>query len=184
MTESLQIDFAVLCQEIQKVDLDCNKSHFIHLDEILISTKQFRDIFYNTGENFGLNKAFALQPNNLPFISFSQEDRTENGSRFYLMDRIIQNLEVDLNVTRNCFTPETRVELAKELSGLKSLCDISCCSVVASLQWKNIEDLLKEHSKFHDNKKITPFLCLSVIFRTPTEGTKDTVVRFTYKIID
>lgn len=184
MSNSIQIDFAVLCQEIQKIDLDCNKSHFVYLDEIEITNKQFRDIFYSTGENFGLNKTFASQPNILPFISFSQDDRTENGSTFYLMDRIIQNLEVDLNVTRNCFTPETRVELAKELSGIKSLCDIACCSVLSSLQWKNIQDIILDHSKMNNNIKVNPFLCLSVIFRTPTEGTKDTVVRFTYKIVE
>lgn len=181
---SLFIDFAVLCQEFTKVDLECCKSHIVDLDEISIERKQFRDIFYNTGETFGLNKTFAKYPENLPLISFSQDHRTLNGTRFYLMERIIQNLETDLNVSRNCFTAETRVDLAKELSGIASLCDMECCSVLTSLTWTNIENLLKEHSKMNNNEKVRPYLCLSVIFRTPTEGTKDSIIRFLYKIID
>jgi hypothetical protein len=185
LTKSLQIDFAVLCQEVQtKIDLECSNSHLIPLDEIFISKKQFRDLFYSTGENFGLNKLFALKTENKPFISFSQDHRTEKGNRFYLMDRIIRNLEYDLNVTRNCFTPETRVGLAKELSGIDSLCDIECCSVLTSLTWTNLETILQDHSKMNENAAIVPYLCLSVIFRTPTEGTKDSVIRFTYKVVE
>lgn len=185
MSKSLQIDFAVICQEVQtKIDLECSNSHLILLDEITISKKQFRDLFYSTGENFGLNKMFALRPENKPFISFSQDYRTEQGSRFYLMDRIFRNLEVDLNVTRNCFTAETRVGLSKELSCIESLCDIECCSVLTSLSWTNIEDILRDHSKMNENAQIIPYLCLSVVFRTPTEGTKDSLIRFTYKVIE
>lgn len=186
MSKSLQIDFAVICQELQtKVDLECSNSHQILLDEIEISKEKFRDLFYSTGENFGINKLFALKPENKKFISFSQDERTENnGTKFYLMDRIIRNLEVDLGVTRNCFTPETRVGLAKELSGIQSLCDIECCSVLNSLTWTNIQDILKDHSKMNNNVAIMPYLSLSVIFRTPTEGTKDSMIRFTYKVLE
>lgn len=180
----LKIDFAVLCQEITKIENMCDKYNIVELDDILIKKDKFRQIFYPYGENFGLDRKTAILPENTQFISFSQEYRTIQKARFYLLDKILQNLEVDLNISRDCFTVESKVALAKELSNIKTLCDIDCCSVVSSLTWTNINDIIKNHSKLNDNQKIQPYLCISIIFRTPTEGAKDTLIKFTYKIVN
>ena len=111
------------------------------------------------------------------FVSFRL-----NGKQFYLLDTIFSSLERDLNVSRNCFTHETKVELSREISKIHSLCDLECCSVVASLTWSNIEDMILNYSQLNNNKEVTPIFCISVIFRTPTEGAKDILIKFQYKI--
>ena len=40
----LQIDVAVLCQEISKVETMCDKYNIVELDEILIKKEQFNRI--------------------------------------------------------------------------------------------------------------------------------------------
>jgi hypothetical protein len=178
----LSLDFAVICQELSKVEVGGKKDHIVNLDEISITKNKFQKIFYPYEENFGLNKSFATSPENIKYISFSQNDRTIDGKKFYLLDKILQHLEIDLNVSRDCFTSETKVDLAKDLSKIKNLCDMDCCSVVSSLTWSNIKDIIEEHKKLN-NIEVQPYLCLSVIFRTPTEGTNDTIVKFNYKIV-
>jgi hypothetical protein len=180
----LKIDVAIICQEISKIETMCDKYNIVELDNILITKDKFRQLFFHYGENFGLEKKTAINQENIHYISFSQEYRTINKNKFYLLDKILQNLEVDLNVSRDCFTVETRVALAKELTNIKSLCDIDCCSVISSLTWQNIEDIIRDHSKLNDNKKIQAYLCVSIIFRTPTEGARDTLIKFTYKIVN
>ena len=180
---NLQIDVAVLCQEISKVETMFDKYNVVELDEILIKSEQFKSLFFPYGENFGINKKSAIKPENITFLSFLQKDRTvENGKQFYLLDTIFASLERDLNVSRNCFTHETKVELSREISKIHSLCDLECCSVVASLTWSNIEDMIINYSQLNNNKEVTPIFCISVIFRTPTEGAKDILIKFQYKI--
>lgn len=178
----LQIDVAVLCQEISKVESMCDKYNIVELDEILIKKEQFKSLFFPFGENFGINKKSAINPENIKYMSFLQTDRTENGKNFYLLDTIFTSLERDLNVSRNCFTVETRVALSKEISKIHSLCDLDCCSVIESLTMSNIEDMILNYSQLNNNKKVTPIFCISVIFRTPTEGAKDVLIKFKYKI--
>jgi hypothetical protein len=180
---NLQIDVAVLCQEIAKVETMCDKYNIVELDEILIKKEQFKALFFPFGENFGINKKSAIKPENIKFLSFLQTDRTvNNGKPFYLLDTIFTSLERDLNVSRNCFTVETRVALSKEISKIHSLCDLECCSVIESLTMSNIEDMISNYSKLNSNKKVTPIFVISVIFRTPTEGAKDVLIKFLYKI--
>ena len=181
---NLQIDVAVLCQEISKVETMCDKYNIIELDEIKITMDQFKTLFFPFGENFGINKKNAIKPENIQFLSFLQKDRTlDNGKPFYLLDIIFASLERDLNVSRNCFTQETRVALSKEISKIHSLCDLECCSVIESLTMSNIEDMISNYSQLNSNKKVTPIFVISVIFRTPTEGAKDVLIKFPYKII-
>ena len=181
---NLQIDVAVLCQEISKVETMCDKYNIVELDEIQIKKEDFKALFYPFGENFGINKKTAIKPETIQFLSFLQKDRTfDNGKPFYLLDIIFSSLERDLNVSRNCFTQETKVALSKEISKIHSLCDLECCSVIESLTMSNIEDMISNYSQLNSNKKVTPIFVISVIFRTPTEGAKDVLIKFPYKII-
>jgi hypothetical protein len=179
----LQIDVAVLCQEISKVETMCDKYNIVELDEIQIKKEEFKSLFFPFGENFGINKKTAIKPETIRFLSFLQKDRTfDNGKPFYLLDIIFASLERDLNVSRNCFTQETRVALSKEISKIHSLCDLECCSVIESLTMSNIEDMIYNYSQLNSNKNVTPIFVISVIFRTPTEGAKDVLIKFPYKI--
>lgn len=194
----ITIDVAVLCQEYTTIEKMCH-DHIINLDEIEITKELFQNIFYPYHENFGINKNTVC--NNCSYaeyISFLPEYRTVNGKKFYLLEEIISNIENDLNISRNCFTVESLVELTNEIISINSFCDINCCSVLSSLTWCNILEIIKNYSIINDNSycrpgpnseqqsviPVVPICVISIIFKTPTPGVKNTIVRFNYRITD
>jgi hypothetical protein len=180
MTKTCLVDVAVLCQQFSDIEISCDNSNITILDEIEISKENFLNIFYPHGENFGINKTIADDTKNNHFISF--EHRTVKGKHFFLLEQILSNIESDLNTPRHCFTTSSLVEITTEFSNLKSLCDLNCCSVVASLPWSNIELILKNY-KIHNNSNIIPIFVITIGFKTPTPNVKDTVIKIHYKII-
>jgi hypothetical protein len=206
INKKVLIDVAVLCQEYTHVETMCN-DNIINLDEIPISKECFQQIFYPYCENFGINKEFVCCNEDLyPFISFLPEYRSVCNNKFYLLEALITNIERNLNIPRNCFTKESLVELTNEVISIKSLCDINCCSVLASLTWCNIIEIINNYKlikicncKCHVDKECTikcgcndscnfcdviPILIINIIFKTPTEGVNNTIVRFNYRITD
>jgi hypothetical protein len=185
----INIDVAVLCQEYTKIEKMCD-DHIINLDEIEITKELFQYIFYPYCENFGINKnTICNNPAYIPYISFMPEYRTVNCKKFYLLEAIIANIESDLNVSRNCFTIESLVELTNEIVSINSFCDLNCCSVLSSLTWTNILEIVKNYNIINcDCTSITepviPICVISVVFKTPTCGVKNTIVRFNYRITD
>ena len=184
----MYIDIAVLSQEYTTVDLLCHV-HILNLDEIDITFETFQHIFYPYTETFGLNKTYLTSNSKLLyFISFLSEFRTINNKKFNLLEEIIGNIESDLSISRDCFTKESLVQLTNEIIMIKSLLDINCCSLLSSLSWKNVLDILKNYNYENSNStctsKIIPILVINVVFKTQTPGVKDTIVRFQYKIND
>jgi hypothetical protein len=202
ITNRVVIDVAVLCQEYTTIETMCH-DNIINLDEIPISKEVFQSIFYPYHDNFGLNKDFVS--NNihiLSYISFIPEFRSVHSKKFYLLEEIISNIERDLNISRNCFTKESLVELTTEILSIKSLCDINCCSVLASLSWQNILEIIQNYQLInscqcaHLNNEaenycticktskleIIPICVVNIIFKTPTPGVKNTIIRFNYRI--
>ena len=179
--------------------------NIINLDEIPISKECFQQIFYPYCENFGLDKEFICCNNELfPYISFLPEYRTTCNKKFYLLEALISNIEKDLNLSRNCFTKESLVELTNEMISIKSLCDLNICSVLASLSWCNILEIIDNYKliklcdcKCHKEENCTikcncdsscnfcdviPILVINIIFKTPTCGVKNTIIRFNYRL--
>ena len=183
MESSYLIDIAVLCQEYSSIDISCDNSNITILDEIEISKTNFLTLFYPHGENFGINKSVADNEIFNHYISFEPEYRTVKGKKFFLLEQILQNLEADLNLSRNCFTTHSRIELSNEFTAIKSLCDMNCCSVVASLPWSNVEAIIHNYELNNDKKIKTPIFVVSIAFKTPTPNIKDNVIRFHYKIL-
>ena len=184
------IDVAVICQELAEIDKMCD-DHVINLDEILITKEDFQNIFYPFSENFGINKnSIVANDFYLQLISFLPEFRTTNKKKFYLLEEILTNMESDLNISRNCFTTESRVELSSQILGINSLCDINCCSLLSSLTWSNIMDIIYNYQLINKDKctntndPIIPICVVTVIFKTPTPDVKNTVVRFNYRLTD
>jgi len=171
--------------------------HIINLDEIEITRETFQNIFYPYCENFGINKN-NVSNNSFyaEYISFLPEYRTVNKKKFYLLEEIISNIESDLNISRNCFTVESLVELTNEIISVNSFCDVNCCSVLSSLTWSNILEIIQNYSIINENcggcdnssqnqkGPLIPICVISIVFKTPTPGVKNTIVRFNYKIID
>lgn len=177
----IYIDIAVLCQEITDVKLMCD-NHISNLDEIPIPIQIFQSIFYPYKDNFGLNKDFLNNNKQLlPYISFSSKYRTKDEKKFYLLEEIISNIETDLSVSRNCFTKESLVELTNEMTNIRTLLDIKCCSLLSALTWSNVQEIIENYNEINCNEVI-PVLIVNVIFKTPTEGVKDTIIRFQYKL--
>jgi hypothetical protein len=176
----IHIDVAVICEEFNNIDVMC-EDHIINLDEIDVTMDMFQMMFFPYKENFGLNKDFFINNDKfLPLISFFPDYRSINGKKFYLLEQIISNIEADLCITRYCFTKDSLVELTNEITSIKTLLDIKCCSVLSSLTWSNVLDIIKNYSFIH--KEIIPILIVNIVFKTPTKGVKDTVIRFQYKI--
>jgi len=176
----IYIDVAVLCEEYTNIITMCDV-HVLNLDEINISLDIFQHIFYPYKENFGLNKDFLSNNNKLlPYISFLSEFRSINNKKFNLLEEIIGNIETDLCISRNCFTKESLVQLTNEIIMIKTMLDINCCSVLSSLTWDNVLEIIKNYKS--NNDKVIPILVVNIIFKTPTPGVKDTIVRFQYNI--
>ena len=183
LLNKIYIDIAVLCQEYTHIGLMCD-THITNLDEILIPLCVFQSIFYPYKDNFGLNKDFLNNNKQLlPYISFSSEYRTVDGKKFYLLEEILSNIETDLSVSRNCFTKDSLVELTNEMTNIRILLDINCCSLLSALTWPNILEIIQNYSDIHCGE-VVPVLIVNVVFKTPTEGVKDTIIRFQYRLTD
>ena len=185
---NIVIDVAVLAQNTSAIKKHCDDSHVINLDPINISEDLFKSIFYPHGNSFGMDKKFCTKEGVTPYISFLPNYRKGNEKKFYLLEEILSNLEKDLNVSRNCFTTDSLVELTSELISIKSLCDINCCSVLSSLTWNNINEIINNYKLLQESENmkmtIVPICVVSIIFKTPTEGVEDTIIKFNYKILN
>ena len=175
------LDIAVLCQDYSNIDLSCDNSIVTVLDEIKITKHNFMSVFYPREGNFGIDKTIMNNPSYSQLISFETKYRTVKGKPFYLLEQILTNIESSLSLSRNCFTTSSMVELSNEFATLKTLCDLNCCSVVSSLPWSTVEDMLDNYKL--NNKNFKTVFVVSVTFKTPTQGVKDTVIQFHYNII-
>lgn len=185
VSDTISLDVAVLCQEYSPIEVACNNNHIVELDEIPITEEMFRQIFYPYGENFGIDKKVCGNDISFRYITFLPPWRTLNcGKPFSLLEQIILNIENDLNVTRNCFLTCTLIELSKELSNIKTLCDINCCSVLCTLPWSNVINIIRND---YINRDITnplrqALLVISVIFKTPNTCILPTIIKFKYRM--
>ena len=173
----------MLCKNYTTIEKICDE-HIVNLDDIPIYLDLFQKIFYPYCDTFGLNKDFILHhPELLPLISFLPEYRSVHHKKFYLLEELIANIETDLNISRNCFTKDSLVELTNEIIGLKSMMNLNCCSVLSSLTWSNILELIENYKASScDNQEVVPILVVNITFNTPTPGVKNTLVRFHYLI--
>jgi hypothetical protein len=194
INKKIIIDVAVLCQEYANIDITCN-DNIINLDEIEITTEIFQSIFYPYGENFGINKDFVCNNTEmLPYISIYLDYRTIMKKKFFLLEELIANIERDLNIPRTCFTKESLIELTHEISSIKTLCDINSCSVLSSLSWSNISEIINSYRLVKTctcnykcdcvKSNIIPVCVVNIMFKTPTPGVKNTIIRLHYRIIN
>ncbi len=182
--DDIVIDVAIMSQEHTKVEVISNSNHVVYLDEISISQSQFKQIFYPFGEIFGIDSKKKNSNENLPFVTFTSPYRTVNNSTFSLLEQIISNLEEDLNVSRNCFTTYSLMELTNEISSVQTLYDVPVTSVISSLTWSNIVSLLNDYTmtKNLSNTILQPLFVVNVVFKTPNSTVKPTMIKFNYRI--
>ena len=174
------LDIAYLKKDLEKtIKLDTNY-HTLQLDPICIDEHTFKQIFYQS-DNFGIHNT---DEELCQYITFCTPWRTVYGRGFSLLDTIISNLEEDLNVTRNCFTTESLLELSKEISNITTLCDIPLFNAV-TLSWPQILQRIREKyiNTSYANKFDKVELIITIVFKVRMEDTLATHVKFTY-IID
>jgi hypothetical protein len=181
LLNKIYIDVAVIHEEYNKIEVNTDY-HIIDLDEICVSMELFQMMFYPYKEQFGINRDFFKTNSLISLISFSGDFRTKNGKKFYLLEELLGNIENDLCISRNCFTKDSLVELTNEITIIKSILDIKCCSVLSSLTWSNILDIINNYKSIKEYSKTIPVLIINIVFHTPTPGVKDTIIRFMYKI--
>lgn len=183
--DKLIIDVAVLIKEVTEIRETC-KDHIVNLDDIYITKETFKQIFYPYSENFGIDKNYIDTNNDiLKLVSFLPENRSIGSKKFYLLEQILCNIEHDLNLPRSCFTIESVIDLTNQIIGINSLSDINCTNILSSLTWKNIMEIVENYKLLkNENKIINPIFAISVIFKTPTNGVENTIIRFNYKIIN
>ena len=124
----------------------------------------------------------------IPYISFQHDYRSVKGEKFVLLEYILRSIENTMNISRNCFTSDTLIELNNEISTLKSLCDIPCCSVLASLTWSTLQETMKTYQSIQttNSKKDLDleFHCrISIYFKSPSLQ-EPIVVRYNYVLIE
>jgi hypothetical protein len=172
------LDIAFLKKDLDKtIKLDSNY-HTLQLDTIRIDESTFKHIFYQS-DNFGIQNNEEINK----YITLCTPWRTVGDRGFSLLDTIMTNLEEDLNVTRNCFTTESSIELAKELSNIKTLCDIPLYNAV-TLTWSQIIHRIREKyiNTSDENKFDNVDLNITIVFKVKMEDTLETHVKFTYNI--
>ena len=179
------LDVAILCKEYTCIEILPTENHVTELDEIEIDENTFKQLFYPYGENFGVDKNISNNAYLLNYITFLPPFRSiNNGSPFSLLDQIINNIEEDLNVTRNCFTTDSLIELTKEISNIKYLSDINCGCLLSSLTWSNIVDIIRTEYINRDpaNSLTQVILTVSVIFKNPDPRILPTIIKFKYRM--
>jgi hypothetical protein len=183
--DKVVIDIAAICQEYSVVESMCDNDHTFILDEIPIMVDEFINIFYHDLNQFGINKSYCSDPKMMKYLSLEDTYRKINKKPFFLCNTILKSIENDLNLPRNCFTPNSLIEITGELTNIKSLCDLNCCSVLASLTWNNIKDTIKNYREncVYKDKQIIPVLVISIMFKTPTPGVKINIIKIPYRII-
>jgi hypothetical protein len=181
------LDFADLSQKYETgVILNCGPNNTVELDLIEISMETFMYIFYPYKDNFGINVENVCNNRKYyQYITFLPPFRKIKGENFNLIDTIIGRIETDLGVSRNCFTSTSLISINKELSVIKTLCDINCCSVINSLTWPNIISIIKLTNQTRNLTKepySSVIFNLRVIFHTPNEEILETIILFRYKV--
>ena len=151
LEKTVLIDVAALCQEYSPVDVMCNTNITI-LDDIYINMDCFTKIFYPELNQFGIDKQIVHNQLLYPFISLEDKYRTVNKTPFFLCNTILKGIENDLNIPRNCFTLSSLIEITNEFTNITNLCDLNCCSVVASLPWDNVMTIIKNYETHHKKK--------------------------------
>ena len=187
LSESKFIDIAIIGQILASIEKRDNY-HIIELDNIGVDADLFKAVFYHyDNENFSIVPRIPNNNNILEnIISFESTYRTyNNGVPFNLLHVMFGFIEEDLNVKRDCFDTCCKMELEKQLSLFKTLCDIEICNVLCSLKWSEIIEILKSKgakSKDKDGNNIPHVLKLSVVFKNPNTNVKDIIVKFNYVI--
>jgi hypothetical protein len=116
-------------------------------------------------------------------VSLLPNDRTKvDGMPFSLLNEIYSNIEECLNITIEAIEPTSRIVLNKEISSIKSLCQLHCQSLVNSLRWCDVVNMVLSDPNYNPDEPLN--LRITLVFVSSTQDVKNVVVSMNYGITD
>ena len=147
------LDVAVISYKFSELRQQGDHDHIVELDPVAISELDFKRLFYYTHHNhnaFCVNKQYPPGKESLfnEFVSFSCQSVCRK--LFSLSDEILDNIEMDLGISRHMLSTCSLINLTKELNTIRTLRDLPTANVTCSLKWSDIVETLR--SRFRDNE--------------------------------
>jgi len=176
------INIAILCQKYSNFELIEDNVIPIQLEPIPISLNTFKYLFYET-ECFNINPCACNNPCLIPFISLLPKYRNKvDGCPFSLLNEIYTNIEECLHISIEAIEPSSRIILNKEVSSIKTLCQLHCQSLVNSLRWCDIVNMVLSDPNYNPYQPLN--LRITLVFISSTQDVKNVVVIMNYSITD
>jgi len=182
------INIAVFCQKYSNFEL-INDNPPIQLLTIPITLNLFKYIFYEN-DSFNINPTVCNNPSLFNYISLLPGPTgyyengigryKENTEPFSLLNEIYDNIIECLHIGVGQIDPTSRIVLNKEVSAIKSLCNLHCQSVVNSLRWSDIINIVLATPSYDYTKTLN--LSIELIFVSNTEGVSNLAVIVNYNI--
>jgi len=198
MEENTQINIAVVCQKYSNFELIENGLEPITLKPIEMTLPTFRYIFYET-DSFNINPAAGTNPSLFDYVSLlpgqiingdpgatgrfklvGVDPITQNPiyNPFSLLDEIYSNIQECLDIPIEAIEPTSRIILNKEVSSIKSLCNLHCQSIVNSLKWSDVVNIILADSNYHPELPLN--LSITLVFVSSTQNVSNLVVLMSF----
>lgn len=187
-TSNTPINIAVLCQKYSNIEL-INNNPPIQLQPIPITLNLFKYIFYEN-DSFNINPTVCNNPNLFNYISLLPGPNNEfsmgigrykmDETPFSLVNEIYTQITQCLNIGLEAIDPSSRIILNKEISTIKSLCNLHCQSLVNSLRWTDITNLVLADPKYDYSNTLN--LSITLIFVSNTEDVTNLSVVVNYNV--
>jgi len=182
------INIAVFCQKYSNFEL-INDNPPMQLLTIPITANLFRYIFYEN-DTFNINPSVCNNPSLFNYISLlpGPTGYADNGIGRYkantipfsLVGEIKNTITSSLSIGLEQIDPTSLIILNKEISSIKSLCNLHCQSMVNSLRWSDITNLVLADPTYDYSKTLN--LSIELIFVSNTEGVSNLAVIVNYNI--
>jgi hypothetical protein len=145
------LDVAVISYKFSELRQQGDCDHIIELDPVNVTESDFKRIFYYTHHNhntFCVNKQYPAgkEEKYNQLVSFACQ--SVDGILFDLGDEIIDNIELDLGISRHMLSTCSLINLTKEINAIRTLRDLPTANVTCSLKWSDIVETLR--SRFRD----------------------------------
>ena len=186
----LMFDIAALSHLHSPIQLLENCINNVLLDAIEIDANKFKNIFYSTGDSFGINPStLPFSDPTLKFTSCLPPHRTQNGQPFILSEELLKYAEYDLGVSRISLSTSSVLDFLQDISKIQSIKDVTGAgggTVDTALTWSNICSIIQneQNARNLQNKLTDVILAINLLFKSENPAIKDTMVKFQYKISD
>ena len=145
------LDVAVISYKFSELRQQGDHDHIVELDPVAVTELDFKRLFYYTHHNhnaFCINKQYPPGKESLfnELVSFSCQ--SVDRKLFSLSDEILDNIEMDLGISRHMLSTCSLINITKELNTIRTLRDLPTANVTCSLKWSDIVETLR--SRFRD----------------------------------